>query len=155
MNEIALRLAAKIFDRAVIENQYRSAFVEAMLEPVLEPYGWRYSGTEWRGCDFKRVSDKMGLEVKQSAATQTWSDGTIIPRPVFDIAKRKGYYEGSKWFANPGRYAEIYLFAWHPVVGKTADHRNPNQWEFYILPTHILPDGNKKIALSRIKALLA
>ena len=32
MNEIALRLASKIFDQRVIENSYRSAFIEAMID---------------------------------------------------------------------------------------------------------------------------
>jgi hypothetical protein len=35
MNEIALRLAAKLFDQPPIENSYRSAFVEEMIEPFL------------------------------------------------------------------------------------------------------------------------
>jgi hypothetical protein len=35
MNEIALRLASRIFDQRLIGNQYRSAFIEAMIEPYL------------------------------------------------------------------------------------------------------------------------
>ena len=48
-DEIALRLAAKLFDRRLIQNQYRSAYIEAMIEPYLEPDGWRYVGDDWRG----------------------------------------------------------------------------------------------------------
>ncbi|MGH7051804.1 MAG: hypothetical protein ACREFV_04205 [Acetobacteraceae bacterium] len=33
MNEIAIRLAARLFDLPLIQNQYRSAFVKAMIEP--------------------------------------------------------------------------------------------------------------------------
>jgi hypothetical protein len=41
MNEVALRLASKLFDQRIIQNQFRSTYVEAMIEPYLEPDGWR------------------------------------------------------------------------------------------------------------------
>ena len=63
MNEIALRVASRNFDQRLIENQYRSAFVEAMIEPYLTPTGWRYVGDGWNGWDFER-SDGSRLEVK-------------------------------------------------------------------------------------------
>jgi hypothetical protein len=69
MNEIALRLAAKLFDQRLIQNQFRSAYIEAMIGPYLEPDGWRYVGDGWSGWDFERgdrAEDR--LEVKQSAA---------------------------------------------------------------------------------------
>ena len=72
MNKIAMRLASKIFDQPLIGNQYRSAFIEAMIEPCLALHGWRYVGDGWRGWDFERT-DGARLEVKQSAARQTWS----------------------------------------------------------------------------------
>lgn len=66
MNEVALRLAARIFDQPLIANEYRSAFVEAMIEPFLGPFGWRYVGDGWSGWDFEHSSGSR-LEVKQSA----------------------------------------------------------------------------------------
>ena len=48
INEIALRLACRIFDQKLIGNQYRSAFIEAMIEPLLEPRGWRYAGEQFQ-----------------------------------------------------------------------------------------------------------
>jgi hypothetical protein len=55
----------------LIGNQYRSAFIEAMIEPYLAPHGWTYKGDGWSGWDFERT-DGCRLEVKQSAARQTW-----------------------------------------------------------------------------------
>jgi hypothetical protein len=155
MNEIALRLAARIFDRPLIENQYRSAFVEAMIEPYLAPHGWSYKGDGWSGWDFER-NDGTRLEVKQSAAMQTWSaPRNIQTRPSFDIAARTGYfYEGgSKWEPIPGRCAQIYVFAWNPIYGPETDHRNPDQWVFYIVSAARLPEGQRTIGLSKIKRL--
>ena len=63
MNEIAERLAKRLFDTPIIQNQFRSTFVEAMLEPVLEETGWKYTGDGWSGWDFERA-DGARLEVK-------------------------------------------------------------------------------------------
>ena len=70
MNEIALRLASRLFDQPLIANQYRSAFIEAMIEPYLAPHGWRYVGDGWSGWNFEH-QDGGRLELKQSAAQQT------------------------------------------------------------------------------------
>jgi hypothetical protein len=155
MNDVALRLAGRIFDKPLIENQYRSAFVEEMVEPYLRSYGWRYTGDSWGGWDFER-DDSSRLEIKQSAAHQTWSDARHIrTRGSFDIAERKGYFHegGSKWVAERGRCAQTYVFAWNSRYGRDTDHRDPTQWEFYVLPTATLPETQKTISLSRIKAL--
>lgn len=155
MNEVALRLAAKLFDRPLIQNQYRSAFIEAMLEPYLEPDGWRYAGGDWGGWDFERGEEK--LEVKQSAAHQTWKSADQPPfRGTFDIAARSGYWEGGKkWVPRPGiRHAEIYIFAWNPFYGDATDHRDPRQWEFYVVAATALPAGQRTIGLSKIKRIV-
>lgn len=155
MNEIASRLAARLFDTPIIENQYRSAFVEAMIEPYLAERGWRYVGAGWSGWDFEH-EDGTRLEVKQSAAQQTWS-GTLGTRTrgAFDIATRRGYFDqgGSRWNATPGRCAHVYVFAWNAHYGAEVDHRKPEQWEFYVIPTLLLPSNQKSISLSRIKAI--
>ena len=155
MNEVALRLASKIFDQPLIGNRYRSAFIEAMIEPYLAPHGWSYVGDGWSGWDFERT-DGIRLEVKQSAAKQTWSEPrNIQTRGAFDIAARTGYfYEGgSKYASVPGRCAQIYVFAWNPIYGPETDHRNPDQWEFYVVPAPLLPVGQRTIVLSKIKKL--
>lgn len=159
MNEIALRLASRIFDQPLIENRFRSAFIEAMIEPYLAPHGWRYTGDGWGGYDFQHT-DGSRLEVKQSAAHQTWSEPrNLKTRGGFDIAPRTaGYFSehGSKFtpMTTPTRCAQTYLFAWNPVFGiPEVDHRNPDQWEFYVVPAAQLPPGQRTITLSKIKAI--
>ena len=83
MNEIALRLAKRLFDTPLIQNQHRSTFVEEMIAPYLQASGWRHTGNNWGSFDFKH-SDGTMLEVKQSAAQQTWSQvGGIRSRGRF------------------------------------------------------------------------
>jgi hypothetical protein len=154
MNEIALRLASRIFDQPLIGNQYRSAFIEAMIEPYLAPGGWRYTGDGWSGWDFER-KDGQRLELKQSAMRQTWSGPrNLKTRGTFDIAARTGYFyeSGTKYVAEPGRCAQTYVFAWNPVFEGT-DHRDPKQWDFYVVAAVQLPGGQRTIGLSKIVGL--
>jgi hypothetical protein len=155
MHEIALRLAAKHFDKRLIENSFRSALVEEMIDPFLSVDGWRYTGDGWSGLDFER-SDGARLEVKQSAAHQTWSvQRSARMQGRFDIAPRTGFFDngGSRWTASVGRPAHVYIFAWNGTYGEETDHRNQDQWEFYVVPTSLLPTSQKIMALSGVRRL--
>jgi hypothetical protein len=93
------------------------------------------------------------LEVKQSSYRQTWAaplHGKIFP--AFDIRERTGRWEGAKFFAEPGRAAHIYVFAYHGVQDETADHRDPAQWLFYVVSTARLPPS-KRISLLAVQRL--
>jgi hypothetical protein len=157
VNEIAEKLATRLFDQRVIQNDYRSAFVEAMLESFLEPIGWEFKGANWNGWDFESRTGEY-LEVKQSSALQTWHKEEAIEvsvNPSFDIGLRKGSYDGSKFtrFDEPKRIAHIYVFAWHGKIGPEADHRVHDQWELFVLPTHRLP-AIARIRLKRLRRLV-
>ena len=59
-------------------------------------------------------------------------------------------YLNGRW----GGHAHLYVFAYHPVADETADHREPTQWEFYLMPTDALPPPPaKSIALTRIQMI--
>ncbi|GGA72947.1 hypothetical protein GCM10011385_28520 [Nitratireductor aestuarii] len=74
-------------------------------------------------------------------------------KSVFDIAPRTGYWEdGSRWIPQPGRNADIYVLAYHPVDDERADHRDPAQWLFYVIATTALPD-QKTVSLGRVVSL--
>lgn len=53
---------------------------------------------------------------------------------------------------NPSqRLADIYLFMWHPGKDESdIDHRDPAQWEFYVVATAALPD-TKEITLANVR----
>ena len=123
-----------------------------MLAQVLEPE-WRWCSADWASYDFENA-DGVGLEIKQSAALQSWhTPGAKTNQGRFDIAERTGRYEGLEWIAEPGRAAAIYVFAWHPVIDHdAADHREPEQWQFFPVKASDLP-RQKTIALSRIAKL--
>jgi hypothetical protein len=162
MNHIALRLAARLFDQPLIQNQYRSAFIEAMIEPYLACHGWRHVGDNWAGWDFEHEFGTR-LELKQSAAWQTWDPlkqaaSGLLPKAgpgIFDIAPRTGWFDsaGAVWTKQAGRPAHVYVFAWNGTFGSASDHRKPDQWELFIVPAAALP-AQKTLRLSRLRAIV-
>ncbi|MEM7399119.1 MAG: hypothetical protein AAF354_09275 [Pseudomonadota bacterium] len=156
MNDIAKRLAQRLFNQRLIGNQYRSDFIEEMIRPVLSKTGWTFAGADWGGWDFEREADEKRLELKQSAAEQVWSKPRgLRTRGAFDIASRTGHYSehASKWEVAPGRPAHVYVFAWNGVEGEKADHRDSAQWEFHVVKTSDLPRKQKTITLYRVRKL--
>lgn len=151
-DEIVRAATHAAFGKPLVVNVLRSMLVEAMVATAL-PKPWTWCSTEYASCDFIHA-DGTRLEVKQSAARQSWSKQPgRVSRCSFDIAARTGFWsEGDTWIARPGRNAEIYVFAHHPVVDDTADHRRPDQWEFYTVPVTALPAA-KTISLSGVRLL--
>src|SRR5262245_51810593 len=151
-DEIASRAAAAAFGKPLVENTLRGFLVEVIVDSAL-PSEWAWCGRDWAGWDFVHA-DGTRLQVKQSAARQSWTGKPKKPStPRFDIAPATGYWEeGTKWIASPGRLAHIYLFAYHPITDDTADHRDPAQWMFYVVPSPDLPVA-KSITLARVGQL--
>jgi hypothetical protein len=83
---------------------------------------------------------------------QTWAAPKSKLTSRFDIRERQGYWEnGVSWVAQLGRCAQIYIFAYHPVADETADHRDPLQWQFHVVPARKLPSA-QTIGLTAVKA---
>lgn len=146
-----MNLARRLFDVPLMQNSYRSDYVEEMLISYLRPDGWRHVGGDWAGWDFEHQTGAR-IEVKQSAALQSWHKQSPKVRTArFDIKARTGYWrEGTTWMPTNGRLAHIYIFAWHPVLDTAlADHREPNQWEFFVVPETELPP-RATVGISRL-----
>ena len=120
---------------------------------ALEPE-WALCAGDWGACDLMQVGGPLRIQVKQSAARQSWhSADSPPPRPRFSIAHKTGRYEGgSVWIPEPGRNAEIFIFGWHPVADASADHRDPDQWQFFVAFEAALP-SQKSISLIGLSVL--
>lgn len=156
-SDIAMRLARRLFDRPLIQNSFRGAFVEELVAPLLSDSGWRHCGDDWASWDFEHEGG-VRLELKQSAFVQSWLDesGAATNNPSFGIQEKKGHWEGGVFqtYKTPARPANVYVFAWHGVEDRIgADHRDLDQWKFYPIATSALPKGQKKIKLSVVKRL--
>ena len=150
-HEIRALASRELFGKPLVTNVLRAAIAEAIVASALGDR-WRWCSADYWAWDFER-DDGMRLEVKQGASRQTWHQaGDAESRITFDIAYRRGRYDGATWHDGRRRWADIYVFAHHFISDATADHGDPTQWVFYVMPTAALPDQNS-VSLSRLRAL--
>lgn len=152
---VITRLTARLFGSPILQNNIRGEVVEETVAMALEPE-WEHCAGDWGPCDLRHPTTGIRIQVKQSAARQTWDASTVSrTNPRFSIAEKTGRYEdGGAWIEGASRNAEIFIFGWHPHTDKDADHRDARQWIFYVVPETALPK-QKSIALSAIAALAA
>jgi hypothetical protein len=138
--EIAARAASVAFGKPLVMNVLRAIIIETIVDAALGA-GWKWCSGDYNGWDFEHT-DRTRLEVKQSAALQSWPT-TKESAAIFDIAPRAGYWvDGIRWVKETARHAHIYVFARHPVTDiARADHRDPSQWDFYVVPSSKLPSS--------------
>ena len=156
---IVERLVERVYQQPLIENVYRGDYVEYMVALALGQ-AWRLTAP-WTSWDLEHAASGARLEVKQSAAQQTWSEQSVAAehprRPRFDIAPHCGYYTGggSDWVDTPlQRQADLYVFAWHAERNvELADHRRPEQWRFFVVAEHRLPRRQKSIGLRPLRRI--
>jgi hypothetical protein len=151
-DDIRAKASALAYGNPLIENSYRGLIAEIIIGEALGSE-WRQCSGDWGGWDFEHAAGYR-LEVKQSAARQTWAAPKKPSPPSFDIKKRTGYYEGTAWISQAGRFAHIYVFAYHPIRDDSADHCDPSQWQFYVVPTTQLP-AKDSIGLNGVGLLTA
>lgn len=150
IGDVIAKVSQVAFGKPLVTNVLRGHVAEAIIALALEPE-WNWCSADYAGWDFERA-DGLRLEVKQSAAMQSWSTGKPS-KAIFDVAARTGYWEsGTEWIAKAGRPAHLYVFAHHSIYGDDVDHRDPAQWQFYVVPSHALPDV-KKLGLATICTL--
>jgi hypothetical protein len=148
------------YDRRLMNNVDRGRYVEAMIALALED-SWHPTSEDWDWAPWDLESTYGSrIEIKHSAALQSWSVNLGAPRPSpprFDIAHRERTYTkgGGRWpIYIPGRPSDIYLFAWHPETNPSiADHRRSEQWRFYVVPKDMLPERQQTIGLNPVRRI--
>lgn len=148
-DDVIAAASGAIFGKPLVTNVYRSVIVEAMIARALNE--WTWCSADYAEHDFVHA-DGTRLEVKQSAMKQTWV-AKGAPRPSWDIAPRKQVWRDDRWVDAPGRNADIYVLALHAVMDDTADHREPSQWSFFVIPAYRLP-ASKRLGLPAAKLLV-
>ncbi len=149
--DVVSKVSDAAFGRPLVTNVLRGQVVEAIVALALEPE-WNWCSADYSSWDFERP-DGLRLEVKQSAYRQSWQSapGAKIS-PGFDVKARTGRWEGSEFVREHGRAAHIYVLAYHDRRDDSADHRDPQQWEFFVLPSAIIPPV-ARIAIGSVRRL--
>ena len=156
---IVERLVERVYAQPLIENVYRGDYMEHMVALALGEE-WKLT-PPWVSWDLEHQTSRVRVEVKQSAARQTWTEPSVAKErrrwPRFDITPHPGYYLNgtADWVETPlQRHADIFVFAWHPERDvATADHRCPEQWRFYVVVERRLPRKQKSIGLTPLNRL--
>lgn len=142
---IARDVFDRFIDQKVVINVFRAGHVEAIL---LRALGGDYKLTlGWESWDLQHIPSGLRIEVKQSAAKQTWGAPPRKSSATFDIAPRRESFDGNAVVKldPPRRLAHIYIFAWHGDASEECDHRDARQWRFLAVPTSSLPANQKTI----------
>jgi hypothetical protein len=150
VDEIRAKACAAAFGAPLVSNIYRGLVAEIIVGTALGSE-WQLCSGDWRGWDFEHPKG-LRLEVKQSAARQTWTGTRRATVPIFDIRTRTGYFEGADWVADSRRFAHVYVFAHHPIMDASADHRDLSQWRFHVVASDRLPTS-KTISLVKVALL--
>jgi hypothetical protein len=147
------RLTRRLFGSPILQNHIRGEVVEEIVASALEPE-WQHCSGDWGPCDLRHPGSGLRIQLKQSAARQSWDAGEV-PRENahFSIAEKTGRYENDgTWVEEASRSAEIFIFAWHPLTDPSADHRRPDQWLFHVVPERDL-SRQKSISLAAVRAV--
>ncbi len=157
-HRVVERLLERLYNRRIIDNVDRGVYLQYMIELALQQQdpAWECM-TGWAMWDLEHKSSGSRIEVKQSSTLQTWSSASAVGKsaPRFSV-------NPTTWFWNnenptpletaPQRWADLYIFAYHPEYDEdVADHRLPDQWEFYLLPEQELPPSQKSIGLNPVR----
>ena len=149
--EIRRRSCEAAFGQPLVMNVLRGLVVEAIVATALEP-DWIWRSANYASWDFE-AADGCRLEVKQSAVRQSWKAGPgTVSRCRWDIAKRTGRYNQLGWVPAYERSADLYVLAFHSVEGELADHRDPAQWHFFVIPARALPEA-RSIGLESVRKI--
>jgi hypothetical protein len=149
-HDFAAKVAERIFGQPIVMNVFRGTLVEEMVGEALSN-DWAMCSADYAPHDLQHRSHGLRIQVKQSAARQSW--GTITARPSFRIAFKKGRYEdGTTYIEERSRNADVFIFGWHPITDETADHRNSSQWQFYVIAEAELPQ-TQTISLRRLSEI--
>jgi hypothetical protein len=149
--EVFRRAAEISYGNRLVENRYRGLVAEIIVGAALGPQ-WRLCPGDWSGWDLEHLTG-CRLDVKQSAARQTWASPKKPSSTRFDIRERSGYFEeDGRWTPRTGRPAQIYVFAYHPVRDDSADHRDASQWQFHVAAANRLPPS-QSISLEKVNSL--
>jgi hypothetical protein len=155
--EIRRRLSERLFQSDIVQNNFRGEVFEEIVNSIIgAKHGgdWTHCSADWNAWDFRFKN--YFLQVKQAAARQSWdSDDPVNAngRGIFHIRPNSGYYSSEKWneLKPQQRIAQIYLFGWHDDRTAKANHFDPKEWKFFVIPSRELALGKPTISVAELE----
>lgn len=143
---IKSRFFREAFDKPLLDNTMRGLWCEFMIAEALGPecravgFGWHPWDLQI-GPDSGTLPERIRIQVKNSAALQSWNATSgKLSRSSYNIGwrRRPAYFDRD--FPDvpceeTGFLCDLFILCHHPAQAvETADHRAPEQWQFYLLP---------------------
>lgn len=150
MENLSSRITASmvrgIFGERLIDNNFRGPWTEYMVAEALGEECEVVSHA-WHAWDLQigdtqsAFPDRIRIQVKNTARLQTWHrpGGKLTDcQWKLELRPKPNYFDAY----NPGAPCEdygylcdLFVLCHHPLEDfDTADHRNPHQWNFYLVP---------------------
>ena len=145
-SRITEALTRDVFGQKLIDNNFRGPWTEYMVaealgdECVVVSHSWHAWDLQL-GNSEDTFPARIRIQVKNTARLQTWHrpNGRLTNCQWMLKMRRKPYYFDTY---NPnvpcedyGYMCDVFVLCHHPVEDpEIADHRDPNQWEFYVVP---------------------
>lgn len=147
---ISATLVRRLFEQPIIHNQLLKEFVKELVLHSLWNYQWKLVDGAAQNWDLEHLNGCC-LKVVCSSACQLRPTGFVGAQyPVFCIGQRPEAGSDAR------QKADLYLFAWHPVPQlRQADHRDPQQWQFFLIPERLLPEKKKTLGLRPVQKTAA
>lgn len=143
---VQARLTEHLFKARLLDNSFRGFWCEAMVAEALGPK-CQIVGEGWFPWDLQIGSptasfpDRIRIQVKNSAALQPWNSKEQKETDcIFNLSFRRQpdyvmFDEHEIPCEKVGFMCDIFILCHHPETDpKTADHKAPEQWRFYVLP---------------------
>lgn len=139
------RLTNDLFNRPIIDNNLRGIWVEYLVAESLGPGcaivsgGWNVWDLQFGGTTAE-YPERIRIQVKNTASIQTWHTGTTATSCQWQLTMRNrpAYFERqypSLPCESYGYLCDVFVLCHHPETDRTkADHRDPLQWDFYVVP---------------------
>ena len=136
----------------LVSNATRGILAEYIVARALDIPMDKEIRDEWARYDLE-TPDGIKIEVKSAAYVQSWKQRRLSPIS-FGVPKTRtwdadsGHYDLSE----PGRHADVYVFALFAQREAPIEPLDLDQWQFYALSTQKL-DDRKSISLSALEEL--
>lgn len=146
MQGILEKLVHETFGQNLIDNSFRGVWTEFMVAEALGE-GCAVVSQNWHPWDLQlgksedEFPERIRIQVKNTARLQTWHQSSSTPGAchwVLRMRPKPSYFDQY----NPdipcesyGHLCDVYVLCYHPIDDpRAADHRDPHQWEFYVIP---------------------
>jgi len=137
----------------LLNNTLRGALAEFIVASAIK-LDTKICREDWTAYDLESNSGRK-IEVKCSAYLQSWNKDRLS-KIQFSISPSRSWEAETGYSEDIKRWSDLYVFCLYSSKNRSLSPLQLEQWEFYVLPTHILNthhETQKSITLNSLLAL--